>query len=118
MGVQAASTPSWKTLLTEDEIAFIEACTLPEMHALGYPIHAQSNRKSIADFTEDVSGVRESYLQHYGLTLENREIELKRWDFVQQCRYENTDSSPSLFLFPYVFDHGVSNISVRAEFIA
>lgn len=116
VGVQAASTHSWQSLLTNDEIAFIEACTLPEMHALGYHMHSQPSHNSISDFTEDVNGVRESYLQHYGLTIENKGIELKRWDFAQQGRYENTDSTPGLFLFPHVFDHSAPNISLRAKF--
>lgn len=78
--VDASSDNAWKAMLADDEVRFIEACTRPEMAALGYAPDSTPQRSAIAGFTEDTAGVRPGYLRHYALDAGNRDIELGRWD--------------------------------------
>jgi hypothetical protein len=78
--VDAVSDSTWKTMLSDAEVHFIEACTWPEMAALGYAPGSAPQRSAIAEFAEDTTGVRPGYLRHYALDVGNRDIELGRWD--------------------------------------
>ena len=93
---------TWRTLLTTDEIRFIEACTKPELTALGYSYNNDLKQSDISSFTEDVSGVRETYLPTYMLNENNREMELQRWKSAEIGQYYNQEEK-RFFLFPEVF---------------
>lgn len=102
IGVEPSNKEAWRTLLTPEEIRFIEACTKPELTMLGYPFSSDLHRDDISDFSENVSGVREAYLSNYSLNAKNKELELKRWDTAEMCQYDDP-SADKLFLFPNVY---------------
>lgn len=78
--ISAASEEAWRTLLSDSEARFIEACAQAEMAALGYVPALPAERNAILGFVENTDGVRPGYLKHYALDTRNREVELKRWD--------------------------------------
>ena len=100
--VDVSSKEAWQNILSQDAIRFIEACTKPELTLLGYSLSTNPERNAIADFIDDVSGVRESYLSLYALSQENRKIELRRWDAAETGRYVFTNNE-RLFLFPEIY---------------
>jgi len=102
VGVESSTKDTWRTLLTTDEIRFIEACTKPELTALGYSYNNDLKQSDISSFTEDVSGVRETYLPTYMLNENNREMELQRWKSAEIGQYYNQEEK-RFFLFPEVF---------------
>ena len=65
-------------------------------------MNSNPGRNAIADFREDIAGIRESYLSLYALEPENRQTELSRWDAVNSGRYESTGGE-RLFLFPEIY---------------
>jgi len=101
--VQAFSVESWKTLLRNDEISLIEACTMLEMRALGYEPINTGSVDSIEDFVEDIYQVRHNYLEYYEMNNTNKTLELQRCEFASANNYVNPPQAPGLFLFPEVF---------------
>lgn len=101
-GIEPSKEETWRTLLTQEEIRFIEACTKPELTMLGYSYSNDLQRSDIYDFCEDVNGVREAYLSVYRLDAENQELELQRWDEAARNQYKNS-AERVLFIFPDVF---------------
>lgn len=79
-GVDVASTMAWRSLLDPGAARFVEACTHPELRALGYATDLAEDeaRAVIGEYIEDEAGVRAGYLELYGLTPERREQELQR----------------------------------------
>lgn len=110
-GIEQSSREIWRTLLTGEEIRFIEACTKPELALLGYPHSDNLQRADISDFIEDVREVRESYLSTYQLSSENIKLELARWDAVERNQFINPEGS-RLFLFPNAISTMMSKTSV------
>lgn len=79
-GVDTSSTTAWKDLLEPPVAELVEACTLPELRAVGYPTTMTTTdaRRVIENFVEDEAGVRPSYLEMYRLTDERRAQEVER----------------------------------------
>jgi len=102
--VDRSSNQAWRQLLPAAEVRFIEACTKPELAALGYSYSHDLCRADISGFDEDQTDVRKQYLSWYRLEGENRELELQRWEQAERGRYHNL-AGKTLFLFPDGFAH-------------
>jgi hypothetical protein len=100
--IDGSSRDNWRTLLTTEEVRFIEACTKPELDALGYSYSADLTMSDISEFIENTQGVRDSYLTNYGLSLENRQYEIQRFKEASHGNYSGKFEK-NLFLFPTVF---------------
>lgn len=83
-GVDTSSIDSWKDRLPSRQAAFIEACTRPELTAVGYQasLTPQQVAEVLEDFEEDESDVRTAYLADYRLDEANRTIERRRLEGV------------------------------------
>lgn len=79
-GVDATSTTAWRELLDPDTARFVEACTWPELRALGFDTEMgpEQARAVIGSYVEDETGVRTSYLERYRLDDSRREQEMTR----------------------------------------
>ncbi len=102
IGLERSRNEAWRTLLTPNEVRFIEACTKPELAILGYSFCEDLEPTDISEFVEDVSGVREAYLSRYRLDTNNRELELRRWKMAD-CGHYDGAGGKKLFLFHDVF---------------
>jgi hypothetical protein len=102
-GVDRKSEEVWRTLLSGEEIRFIEACTKPELDALGYSCSTDLRADDISGLVEETQGVRTAYLSNYALSVKNRQFELSRWEAASQGRYHDVEGNRRLFLFPDVF---------------
>lgn len=78
--VDASSDVAWKSILSNADVRFIEACAAAGMDALGYAPTEVPRRDAISSFVEDTDGVRPAYLQHYALDAGNRQAELDLWN--------------------------------------
>ena len=78
--VDASGATRWHELLDPAVALFVEACTRRELEALGYATDLTETeaRAILADYVEDETDVRASYLELYRLTPERREQEMAR----------------------------------------
>jgi hypothetical protein len=77
-GVVASGKSRWRTLLPEPLQRFIEACTWPEMMAVGYGSDRVPTIADIVGYEEPSAGVRSSYLAMYPLDDAARQREVRR----------------------------------------
>lgn len=108
--VDPNSRETWRSLIAEDELRFISACTRHELEAIGYPVPPDLTGRDVTGFSETSAGVRPSYLAWHALDEDVRAREAAR------LMLSPGDASPeqlaSHFLFPDNF--GPTSGSARA----
>lgn len=103
VGIDSANTEAWRTLLSDQEVRFIEACTNAEMRLLGYQPSTEPHRDAIVRFRPDESGVRESYNKIYACNKANIDHELLRWDIIKGKTCSKADKE-RVFVLPDIVE--------------